>query len=160
MALPKPAHTPSDTLEISRIFDAPRALVFKAWTAPEHLARWWGPKDFSAPSLSMDFRAGGKYRHAIRSPDGTDYWMRGTYREIVEPERIVFTFAWEDNPPQPTGETLVTVTFDDHGGKTRLTFRQEPFATVEERDSHMEGWAECLDRLMAYAAMPELEEGR
>lgn len=140
----------SYALEISRFFNAPRSLVFRAWTSPEHLARWWGPKDFSAPSLSMDFRPGGKYRHAIRSAEGTEYWMRGVYREIVEPERIVFTFAWEEEASQPTTETLVTVTFEEHGGKTRLTFRQEPFDSVQQRDSHAEGWGECLDRLLAH----------
>lgn len=150
MARNEPAAGLSCALEISRIFDAPRSLVFRAWTSPEHLARWWGPKDFSAPSLSMDFRPGGKYRHAIRSAEGTDYWMRGVYREIVEPERIVFTFAWEEDASSPAAETLVTVTFEDHGGKTRLTFRQEPFDSVQQRDSHAEGWGECLDRLLAH----------
>lgn len=150
MTYNEPAARPPYALEISRVFDAPRSLVFRTWTSPEHLVRWWGPKDFSAPSLSMDFRPGGKYRHAIRSAEGTDYWMRGVYREIVEPERIVFTFAWEEDASQPTTETLVTVTFEDHGGKTRLTFRQEPFDSVQQRDSHAEGWGECLDRLLAY----------
>jgi uncharacterized protein YndB with AHSA1/START domain len=98
----------------------------------------------------MDFRPGGEYRHAIRSADGTDYWMRGVYREIVEPDRIVFTFAWEEDASQPIGETLVTVTFEEHGGKTRLTFRQEPFDSAQQRDSHAEGWGECLDRLVAH----------
>lgn len=151
MAQHKPAAAGAQALEICRILDAPRVLVFKAWTSAEHLARWWGPKDFSAPSLSMDFRPGGTYRHAIRSADGTDYWMRGVYREIVEPERIVFTFAWGEDAPEP--ETLVTVTFEEHDGKTRLTFRQEPFATIEERDSHASGWGECLDRLEACLAL-------
>lgn len=153
MAQHKPVARGGQVLEIVRVLDAPRVLVFKAWSSAEHLARWWGPKDFSAPSLSMDFRPGGTYRHAIRSADGTDYWMRGVYREIVEPERIVFTFAWGDDAPEP--ETLVTVTFEEHNGKTRLTFRQEPFATIEERDSHASGWGECIDRLEAYLALSE-----
>jgi uncharacterized protein YndB with AHSA1/START domain len=149
MSRNEPADGPSHALEISRVFDAPRSLVFRAWTSPEHLARWWGPKDFSAPSLSMDFHPGGKYRHAIRSAEGTDYWMRGVYQEIVEPERIIFTFAWEEDASQPTTETLVTVTFEEQGGKTLLTFRQEPFDSIQQRDSHAEGWGECLDRLLA-----------
>lgn len=149
MARNEPA-APSYALEISRFFDAPRNLMFKVWTSPEHLARWWGPKDFSAASVSMDFRPGGEYRHAIRSAEGTEYWMRGVYKEIVEPARIVFTFAWEEDGAQPTAETLVTVTFEERGGKTLLTFRQEPFDSVQQRDSHAEGWGECLDRLLAY----------
>lgn len=139
-------------LEISRSFDAPRSLVFELWTSPQHLARWWGPKDFSVPSVSLDFRPGGRYRHAIRSADGVDYWMTGVYREIVAPERIVFTFAWEDEAGRPKPWTLVTVSFEERGGQTLLTFRQEPFDTVEERDSHHGGWGECLDRLQSYAA--------
>lgn len=146
------AAVPQHALEITRIFDAPRSLVFGLWTRPEHLARWWGPKDFSVPAVSLDFRPGGRYRHAIRSADGVDYWMQGVYREIVEPERIVFTFAWEDVGTSPQDWTLVTVNFEDIGGKTRLTFRQEPFDTMEQRDSHHAGWGECLDRLQSLVA--------
>jgi uncharacterized protein YndB with AHSA1/START domain len=98
-------------LVITRVFDAPRSLVFKVWTQPEHLVRWWGPRGFTTPSCKMDVRAGGAYRTCIRSPEGKDYWMRGVYREIVEPDRLVFTFAWEVEEGQPGHETLVTVTF-------------------------------------------------
>jgi len=139
-------------LVITRVLDAPRSLVFKVWTQPEHLVRWWGPRDFTTPSCKMDVRAGGAYRTCIRSPEGKDYWMRGVYREIVEPERLVFTFAWEDEEGQPSHETLVTVTFAEHDGKTKLTFQQAIFESVAERDSHREGWTECLDRLEAYLA--------
>jgi uncharacterized protein YndB with AHSA1/START domain len=131
-------------LEISRSFDAPPALVFKTWTAKEHLLRWWGPKNFTATSEKLDFRVGGAYRHRIHGPDGSSYGMSGVYREIVEPELIVFTFAWDDEP-----ETLITVKFMPEGGGTRLSFRQEPFADAAARDSHESGWGECLDRLVA-----------
>lgn len=130
-------------LEMTRSFDAPPALVFKAWSSKEHLLRWWGPKDFTATSERLEFREGGSYRHTIHGPDGTSYGMSGVYREIVEPERIVFTFAWDDEP-----ETLVTVTIRPEGNGTRLTFRQEPFADAASRDSHESGWGECLDRLV------------
>jgi uncharacterized protein YndB with AHSA1/START domain len=137
-------------LLITRIIDAPRALVFKVWSTPEHMVRWWGPKDFTAPSIKMDFRPGGAYRACIRSPEGKDEWMSGVYREIVEPERIVFTFRWEEpSENMPGRENLVTVTFTDHNGKTRLNLRQAFFETVEQRDSHHGGWTECLDRLAA-----------
>jgi uncharacterized protein YndB with AHSA1/START domain len=139
-------------LAITRVFDAPRDLVFKVWTQPEHLVRWLGPRGFAAPSAEMDVRPGGAYRACIRSPEGADYWMQGVYREIVAPERLVFTFAWEDEGGRPGRETLVTVTFADHSGKTKLTFHQAPFESVADRDSHQEGWAECLDRLGAYLA--------
>jgi len=134
-------------LVIERLIDAPSSLVFKVWTTPEHMARWLGPKDFSSHSIRLDFRPGGAWSAVIRSPEGEDYPMGGTYREIIENRRIVFTFRWtgEDGP-----DTLVTVTFDDLDGKTRLTFAQTPFDTIESRDSHAEGWGECLDRLVAY----------
>lgn len=130
-------------LEITRRFDAPPSLVFRAWTSKEHLLRWWGPKDFTATSEKLEFREGGAYRHRIHGPDGKSYGMSGIYREIVEPERIVFTFAWDDEP-----ETLVTVTISPEGSGARLTFRQEPFADAATRDSHESGWGECLDRLV------------
>jgi uncharacterized protein YndB with AHSA1/START domain len=137
-------------LVITRTFDAPRSLVFKVWTQPEHLVRWWGPRDFTTPSCKMDVHPGGAYRTCIRSPEGKDHWMRGVYREVVEPERLALTFAWEDEAGQPGHETLVTVTFADQDGKTRLTFRQAVFESVADRDAHQEGWSECLDRLARY----------
>lgn len=139
-------------LVIERLIDAPVALVFKVWTTPEHLARWLGPKDFTPHSIRMDFRPGGEWSAVIRSPEGADYPMGGIYREITENRRIVFTFRWteEDGP-----DTLVTATFDDVGAKTLMTFTQTPFDTIETRDSHAEGWGECLDRLMAYISGEE-----
>ncbi|TCN29509.1 SRPBCC family protein [Sinorhizobium americanum] len=133
-------------LTITRVLAAPREMVFKVWTTPEHLARWWGPKDFTAPSIAADFHEGGAWRSCIRSPEGQSYWACGIYREIVPPSRIVFTFAWEE---EGALDTLITVTFEQVAGGTRLTFRQAPFATVESRDSHAEGWGECMDRLDA-----------
>jgi len=137
-------------LTITRVFDAPRQLVFKVWTQQEHFSRWLGPKDFMATSCKMDVRVGGIYRAYIRSPEGKDYWMQGVYCEIVEPERLVFTFAWEDEEGKPKHETLVTVTFLERDRKTKLTFHQAMFESVEERDSHLEGWSECLERLEEY----------
>ena len=138
-------------LEISRVVDAPRDVAFRIWTTPAHLARWWGPKDFTATIERLEFREGGAYRHAIYKDDH-HYGMSGVYREIVAPERIVFTFAWDDQHGQPGDETLITVTFEEVGKKTRLIFRQEPFTSVESRDSHAAGWGECLDRMQAYLA--------
>jgi uncharacterized protein YndB with AHSA1/START domain len=136
-------------LVIERVFDAPRALVFRAWTERGHLIRWWGPRGFTAPFCEMDVRPGGAYRACIRSAEGKDYWMQGVYREIAAPERLVFTFAWDDEPDR---ETLVTVTFAEQDGKTKLTFEQATFATVADRDSHRDGWAEAFDDLAAYLA--------
>jgi uncharacterized protein YndB with AHSA1/START domain len=114
-----------------------------------------GPaRDFTTPSCNMDVRPNGTYRICIRSPEGKDYWMQGVYRDIVEPERLVFTFAWEDEKGEPGHETLVTVTFAEHDGKTKLTFHQAIFESVEDRDSHQEGWSQCFDRLETYLARP------
>lgn len=137
-------------VSISRTFDAPRSLVFKVWTQPEHFARWLGPKDFTTTFCQMDARLGGTYRACIQSPEGKNHWMQGVYREIVEPERLVFTFAWEDEDGKPKHDTLVTVTFAEHEGKTTLTFHQAIFKSVEARDSHLEGWTQCLERLAGY----------
>jgi len=141
-------------LVITRVFDAPRELVFQAWTDPKHVMSWWGPKDFTMTSWTMDLRPGGAWRGCIRSSKGLDYWSQGVYREIVPPERLVFTFAWDGEHNQPTTETLVTITFADSGGKTKFTFRQTPFTTVEDRDSHEEGWSESFERLAAHIARP------
>jgi uncharacterized protein YndB with AHSA1/START domain len=137
-------------LVITRLIDAPRALVFKAWTEPEHLARWWGPKGFTTIRCEMDIRVGGAYRFGMRSPEGKEYWKVGVYREIVEPERIVFTFAWEDAGGDPGDELLTTVTFAEDGGRTRLTLRQANFSTRERRDDHLIGWTSCLERFADY----------
>ena len=86
----------------------------------------------------------------MRSADGVDHWLRGVYREIVEPERLVFTFAWEDTSGKPGHETLVTVTFAEHDGKTKLTLHQADFASITARAEHQDGWTESLDRLEEY----------
>ena len=147
------ATRPDDrTLVVSRVLDAPRALVFKTWTQPEHIARWWGPQGFTTIRCEMDVRVGGAYRFGMRSPEGTEHWKRGVYREIVPPERIVFTFAWEDADGQPGAELVTTVTFADEGIKTRLTLQQTGFASVDGRDNHMGGWTSCFDRFAEYLA--------
>ncbi len=140
-------------LVITRIFDAPRSLVFRAWTEPEHMARWWGPKGFTLPSCKMDLRPGGAYRFHMRSPEGDDHWSQGVYREVVEPERLVLAGAWTDADGKPTSpETLLTVTFEEHDGKTKLTLHQAIFESVTARDSHRGGWNSSLDRLAEYLA--------
>lgn len=140
-------------LVITRVFDAPRRLVCKAWTEPEHLMRWWGPKGFTLPSCKMDLRPGGTYRFHMRSPEGDDHWSQGVYREVVEPERLVLTGAWTDADGKPiSSETLLTVTFEEHEGKTKLTLHQASFESVKERDSHQGGWSSSLERLAEYLA--------
>jgi uncharacterized protein YndB with AHSA1/START domain len=139
-------------LVITRVFDAPRSLVFRLWIEPEHLARWWGPKDFAIVSCHMDVRPGGTWFRRMRAPDGTEDRRRGIYREIVEPERLVFTYMSVDAEQNPGHETLVTVTFADLGGKTRLTLHQAEFESIAPRDSHQGGWSGCLERFADYLA--------
>ncbi len=100
----------------------------------------------------MDVRVGGAYRIGMRSPEGTEHWKRGVFREIVEPERIVFTFAWEDADGRPGNELLTTLTFTEEGAKTRLTLHQTAFDTVAWRDSHGNGWTSTLEHLAEYLA--------
>lgn len=137
-------------LTITRVFNAPRSLVFKVWTQPEHFSRWLGPKDFTTIGCQMNVQVGGMYRACIRSPEGTDHWMQGVYREVIEPERLVFTFAWEDENSQPKHETLVTVIFTEQNNQTLMTFHQAIFESTESRNSHHSGWSECFDRLATY----------
>jgi uncharacterized protein YndB with AHSA1/START domain len=135
-------------LVITRIFDAPRSLVFKAWTEPERLARWQGPRGFISTILKMEARPGGAYRAHLKSPQGTDHYLQGVYREIVEPERLVYTYAWADSEGRATlPETLVTVTFEALGSKTKLTLHQAIFESVTARDAHDGGWSSSFERL-------------
>jgi uncharacterized protein YndB with AHSA1/START domain len=139
-------------LVITRLFAAPRALVFKAWTEPEHLARWWGPQGFTLVSCTTDVRPGGVWVRHMRSPEGTMHIKRGVYREIVAPARLVFTYADEDADGRLGPETLVTVTFEEVGATTRLTLGQVGFETASARDGHAGGWTSALERFAEYLA--------
>jgi uncharacterized protein YndB with AHSA1/START domain len=140
------------TLVIKRILDAPRERVFAAWIDPEQAPRWWGPRGCTTVSYDMDVRVGGTWRRVMRGPEGTEHQSRAVYREIVPPERLVFTFRWERGGAAGHGpETLVTVTFAELGpGRTELTLRQEGFATVSGRDEHNIGWSSTLDLFAEY----------
>ena len=139
-------------LVITRTFDAPRHLVFKAWTEPERLMRWWGPRGFTMTFCKMDLRPGGAYRFHMRSPEGVDHRSQGVFREVVEPARLVLTGAWVDAEGTPGHETRLTVSFADHGGKTKLTLYQAVFESVTARDAHRGGWTSALDCLAEYLA--------
>lgn len=152
-ARPSAATEPGDSeLLITRVFDAPRSLVFHAWTKKEHLDQWCAPRGFTIPYSEGELRAGGAWRCCMRSSDGTEHWISGTYREVIEDELLAFTHAWEDERGKRGHETLVTVRFADQDGKTRITFHQATFESVESRDGHAGGWAECFDRLADHLA--------
>jgi uncharacterized protein YndB with AHSA1/START domain len=144
---------------ITRVFDAPRELVWKAWMEPEHFKRWWGPKDYTCPFCEMDLRVGGKYLNCMRSPDGQEYWSTGVYREIIPMERIVFTdcFADENGNVVPAShygmstdfplEMLVTVILEEQDGKTKLTLTHSGLPAGKEGEGAQEGWSESFDKL-------------
>ncbi len=150
-----------------RVFDAPRELVYQAWTVAQRLARWWGPKGFTNPVVEVDLRPGGAHRIVMRGPDGTDYPMKGFYREVVHNERLVLTNDLSEQPESwhdivhpgrdkskgpPHYGSIETVTFEDAGpGKTRVTL-QMVFETAEERERLEKtgmagGWAQSFERL-------------
>jgi uncharacterized protein YndB with AHSA1/START domain len=131
------------TLVITRIFDAPPALVFQVWTDRTHVLNWLGPRDYPAVSFEHDFRVGGAWRACLRSLDGSrTLWQGGVYREIQAPSRLAYSFAWDDSP-----ETLITVDFLAQDGETRVIFTQTPFETAERREGHRVGWNSSFDRL-------------
>lgn len=140
---------------LTRVFDAPRELVFRAWSDPGHLKQWWGPKGFTLPGCEMDFRTGGAYSFVMRGPDGNDNPFHGVYREIVRNERIVFTAILDKLPGH---ELLTTVTFADEGGKTKLTVRQTTPPGEAGRGQN-QGWSETLERL-ADLITEEAKHGR
>jgi uncharacterized protein YndB with AHSA1/START domain len=150
---------------VTRVVDAPREVVFRAWTEPAHVKQWWGPAAFSTPVCEMDVRPGGAYRLVMRSPEGVDYPMAGVYREVIPPERIVYTIDFSEHPAEwhrqlaalregaaaPAESPLVTVTFEAQGRRTRLTVRMR-FGSASERSAFLrmgmkEGWGQSLERL-------------
>ncbi|MBO0711095.1 MAG: SRPBCC domain-containing protein [Acetobacteraceae bacterium] len=145
---------------MDRLLDAPRGLVFAVWTRPEHAARWWGPLNFTTISLVMDVRPGGAWRKVMRGTDGDVSIKFGVYREVVPPERLVFTYRDEAQDGSVTPETLVTVTFTEEGDRTRLRLHQEGFEQSAPRDGHMRGWASTLVRLAHYLARRGRAEGQ
>ena len=140
---------PAQELELSRELAAPRERVFAAWTDLDKAARWWVPQDCELVSCKMDVRPGGGWHRRLRVPDGGIIAKWGEYREVVAPERLVFTYntQYADGTVDP--ETLVTVTFEDlGGGRTRLTLRHERFWSEPARISHTGGWSGSLARLV------------
>lgn len=155
----RPVEAGAKTIVITRVFDAPRELVFEAWTRPEYLLRWYAPRGCIIHFSKLDIRPGGAFHSCIHNPVFGDCWCVGVYEEIVRPERIVYTMAIADehgnrieparagHDPEWPGETRVTVTFDDDRGKTRLTLRQNVPESLAKRTGAYPSWLEMLDRL-------------
>ena len=138
-------------ITLTRVYDAPRALVFKAWTDPQLLARWWGPKMFTNPVCEVDARPGGKLRIVMRGPDGNDYPMRGVFKEVVAPERLSFSNFAVDAEDRSVIDGFTTVLFAEEGGKTRLTVftrgkAVQPVA-IQYLQGMEQGWSMSLDKL-------------
>ncbi|MEX1023009.1 MAG: SRPBCC domain-containing protein [Dehalococcoidia bacterium] len=144
-------------LALERVFDAPRELVFKAWTEPERLLQWWGPRSYPTVVCTVDLRPGGVWHYCMRSAEGDEAWGRAEYREIVPPERLVYVDAFSDAegsviPP----ETVITLTFEEQDGKT-LMKSHSLYASAEEMQQvigmgMVEGISETFDRLDEYLA--------
>jgi uncharacterized protein YndB with AHSA1/START domain len=154
---------------ITRVFDAPRDLVWKAFTEPQRMREWWGPKGATVIKSEMDLRPGGSFHYALRTSDGNTMWGKMAYREITPPSRMVFVNSFSDeaggvthHPMAPTWplETLSVFTFEEEGGKTRFTVTWTPLNPTEEERatfaaghaSMQQGWGGTLDKLAAYLA--------
>lgn len=155
MTLVEDAVAARPTLNLQRVFDAPRKLVWHAWSNPEVLVLWMGPVEWPAVSATCDFRVGGAWRICLRSPEtGENLWQGGVYTEIVAPERLAFTFKWdeshEDGPPV---DTLVTVRLSEtDDGRTRMDFTHEGLKSEQSLTGHLHGWSSTADRLEAWLA--------
>jgi uncharacterized protein YndB with AHSA1/START domain len=135
-------------LTINRVFNAPRSLVFKAFTDPKRMLQWLGPRDYPASFVEADVRPGGKWRACLDSAaSGEELWHGGTYYEVVPDERLVFTFAWDQEDGKAGRETLVKIDFEDLADKTKMQFQQSEFETVEDCEGHRKGWNSAFDRL-------------
>ena len=154
-----------ERMVVTRIFDAPRELVWKAWTDPKYIMQWWGPKGFTAPFCEMDFRVGGKFLLSMRTPDGWEGWSGGEYYEIVPYEKIVSSMYFCDSKgnkiePEQLGVELEAIDdahnvilFEDIGnGQTKLTFIGNETMQNAIESGQLEGWAEQLDKLAAVVA--------
>lgn len=149
-----PAQTPKTEITITRVINADRAMVFKAWTDAKQLAAWWGPRGFSAPVCRADARPGGEIYIEMRGPDGVVYPMKGTFKEVVPPERIVFVSAGLDKDGNPLFEVLNTVTFAAQEKKTSLTLHARVLKKTPLADQYLVGmeigWNQTLDRLVEF----------
>jgi uncharacterized protein YndB with AHSA1/START domain len=133
-------------LEIERVLPAARSIVWKAFTEPDELAKWWGPSGFSIPSLQFDARAGESYRIEMQPPGGDAFYLSGEFRDVTAPARLGYTFAWEDPDPDDV-ENLVRLTFQELGESTQVLLNQGPFKTEARRELHYDGWTDSFDKL-------------
>jgi uncharacterized protein YndB with AHSA1/START domain len=134
------------SLELSRLLPAPRARVFDFFARADLLARWWGPRGFSIPTIDFVPRVGGTYRIEMRPPDGDAFGLTGTFREVDIPSRLAFTFRWEPADPDDE-ETVAQLAFEAIDESTTVQIHQGPFKTEARQALHRDGWTESLDKL-------------
>jgi uncharacterized protein YndB with AHSA1/START domain len=138
-------------VQLTREFNAPRSRVFDCWTRAEHLVHWFGPKGFTIHSCTTDPRAGGVFRLCMRSPDGKDYWVRGEFREVAAPERLVITCTAENERGLAQLQEIIDVTFTEDRGRTRVALKATAHGPSEEAAAMLKGmetgWAQTIDRL-------------
>jgi uncharacterized protein YndB with AHSA1/START domain len=140
-------------LRMKRIVRAPASAVFRACTEPQELAKWWGPRGFTTPAIELDLRVGGRYRFAMRPPEGDLFHLTGEFREVDPPSRLAYTFVWESPDPDDR-ETVVSLAFRDVDGSTEVHFTQGMFATEGRRALHEQGWTESFERLQGLLSAP------
>jgi uncharacterized protein YndB with AHSA1/START domain len=133
---------------MKRVLPAPRDRVYRAFVEPSELAKWWGPRGFTSPSIEMDLRVGGKYRIAMQPPDGDLFYLTGEFTQVDPPARLAYTFRWEEPDPDDR-ENVVTLSFRDLGESAEVDFSQGPFATEARRALHEQGWTDGWERLAA-----------
>jgi uncharacterized protein YndB with AHSA1/START domain len=145
---------PHPKVVLTRLFDAPRELLWKCWTEPGRLRQWWGPKGFTNPVCEVALRPGGFLNIDMKAPDGTVYPMKGVFQVVFPPDRLVFTSSALDKNGQPLFEVLTTAVFTDHGDKTLLTLETMVRHSTPEAAPHIagmgEGWRQSLERLTDY----------
>jgi uncharacterized protein YndB with AHSA1/START domain len=130
----------TDPVELRYTIDAPRAEVFRAWTDPNELRRWWGPGEFTCPEAEVDLRPGGSYRLVMQPAAGDPFVLGGTYREVDPPARLVYTWRWETGPAADGSESLVTVEFHDRGDRTELALTHSEFPEAHGPEPYKMGW--------------------
>lgn len=133
-------------LHITRVLPAPRSRVYRALTEPDEIAQWWGPRGFTLAGIEVDLRVGGSYRFAMQPPDGEVFYLVGEYVQVDPAARLAYTFRYEDPDPEDQ-ENLVTLSLEELGNQTEMTFTQKAFATEARRKLHEAGWTDSLDRL-------------
>jgi len=146
LAMAAQEQSPATRLHLEKILPAPPERVFDAFTDPEQLRHWWGPAGFTVQRLQFDVVEGTDYRITMQPRDGDVFHIRGTFRAVEAPRRLVYTFRYEEPDPDDQ-ETLVTLTFDPNHAGTRVVLDQEPFKTAARRELHRDGWTDTLERL-------------